>query len=130
MFPDSFAQALTMNQQVQAARSRMDNAKAAFQQTMPVQAQVAENVQADAQTLATIVARSQGPEGALQVGQATTPLLALAAKQQFPIHNLLAAHYRHAALHQARRAPREDATPAAATKCTRFHRTATTQHHP
>src|SRR3546814_14299831 len=32
MFPDSFAQALTMNQQVQAARSRMDNAKAAFQQ--------------------------------------------------------------------------------------------------
>src|SRR3546814_13992598 len=47
MFPDSFAQALTMNQQVQAARSRMDNAKAAFQQTMTVQAQVAENVQAD-----------------------------------------------------------------------------------
>src|SRR3546814_15360267 len=36
MFPDSFAQALTMNQQVKAARSRMDNAKAAFQQTMPV----------------------------------------------------------------------------------------------
>src|SRR3546814_3054892 len=107
MFPDSFAQALTMNQQVQAARSRMDNAKAAFQQTMTVQAQVAENVQADAQTLATIVARSQGAEGALQVGQATNQLLALAAKQRFQIQNLMAAQYRAQALEQARRAPSE-----------------------
>src|SRR3546814_8152449 len=90
-----------MNQQVQAARRRMDKAKAAFQQTMTVQAQVAENVQADAQTLATIVARSQGAEGALQVGQATNQLLALAAKQQFQIQNLMAAQYRAEALEQA-----------------------------
>src|SRR3546814_18953975 len=81
----------------------MDNAKAAFQQTMTVQAQVAENVQADAQTLATIVARSPGAEGALQVGQATNQLLALAAKQQFQLQNLMAAQYRVEALEQARR---------------------------
>lgn len=116
MFPDSFARALTMNQQVQAARTRMDNAKAAFQQTMTVQAQVAENVQADGRTLATIVARSQGAEGALQVGQATNQLLALAAKQQFQIQNLMAAQYRAEALEQARRAQSEADGQAAAKK--------------
>ena len=104
LFPDSFGQALTMNQQIQNARARMDTAKASFQQAMTVQAQVVENVQADAQALSAIVARSQGAEGALQVGQATNQLLALAAKQQFQIQNLMAAQYRAEAIEQARRA--------------------------
>lgn len=104
LFPDSFGQALTTNQQVQNARIRMDTAKAAFQQTMTVQAQVVENVQTDAQALAGIVARSQGAEGALQAQQATNQLLALTAKQQFQIQNLMAAQYRAQAIEQAQRA--------------------------
>lgn len=115
LFPDSFAQALTMNQQVQNARARMDTAKASFQQAMTVQAQVVENVQADAQALSGIVARSQSAEGALQVGQATNQLLALAAKQQFQIQNLMAAQYRAEAIEQARRA-QSQADGQAATK--------------
>lgn len=115
LFPDSFAQALTMNQQVQNARTRMDTAKASFQQAMTVQAQVVETVQADAQALNGIVARSQGAEGALQVGQATNQLLALAAKQQFQIQNLMAAQYRAEAIEQARRA-QSQADGQAATK--------------
>ena len=102
-FPQSFSQALTTNQQVINARARMDTARSAFQQTMTVQAQVVENVQADTQTLNGIVNRSQGAQGALQAAQATNQLLALTAKQQFQIQNLMAAQYRAEAIEQARR---------------------------
>ena len=115
LFPQSFNQALTMNGQVVAARTRLDTEMAAYKQTMGVQAQVAENVQADAQTLNGIVSRSQSAEGALQAQQATNQLLALTAKQQFQIQNLMAAQYRAEATEAARRAQAE-AEGRAATK--------------
>lgn len=115
LYPVNFGQALTSNQSVAAARSRLDASVAAFRRTMTVQAQVAENVQADGTTLSAIVARSQGAQGALQAGQATNQLLALATKQQFQIQTLMAAQYRAEALEQARRAQAEtDAQSAAA----------------
>jgi len=107
LFPQSFNQALTMNGQVVAARTRLDTEMTAYKQTMGVQAQVVENVQADAQTLNGIVSRSQGAEGSLQAQQATNQLLALTAKQQFQIQNLMAAQYRAQAIEQARRAQAE-----------------------
>ncbi|WP_174291879.1 P-type conjugative transfer protein TrbJ [Sphingomonas bacterium] len=116
LFPTSFTQALTLDRQVIAARTRLDTTMAAFKQTMTVQAQVAENVQADAQTLAGIVARSQGAEGSLQVGQATNQLLALTAKQQFQIQNLMAAQYRAEAIAQARQIQAESDANAATTR--------------
>ena len=116
LFPQSFNQALTMNGQVVAARTRLDTEMAAYKQTMGVQAQVVENVQADAQTLNGIVSRSQGAEGALQVSQATNQLLALTAKQQFQIQNLMAAQYRAEAMEAARRAQAEAEGRAATTK--------------
>lgn len=116
LFPQSFNQALTMNGQVVAARTRLDTEMAAYKQTMGVQAQVVENVQADAQTLNGIVSRSQGAEGALQAQQATNQLLALTAKQQFQIQNLMAAQYRAQAIEQARRAQAEIDARAATTK--------------
>lgn len=116
LFPQSFSQALTMNGQVVAARSRLDAEMAAYKQTMGVQAQVVENVQADAQTLNGIVSRSQGAEGALQAQQATNQLLALTAKQQFQIQNLMAAQYRAQTVEQARRAQAEIDARAATTK--------------
>lgn len=107
LFPRDFGQALRTNDQVTAARSRLDASMDAFRQTMTVQAQVVENVSADAQTLSAIVSRSQGAEGSLQVSQATNQLLALTAKQQFQIQNLMAAQYRADATETARRVQAE-----------------------
>jgi len=107
LFPQSFSAALRANEQVVAARARLDTAMSAYQQTMTVQAQVTENVTADAQALGGIVAKSQGAEGSLQAQQATNQLLALAAKQQFQIQNMMAAQYRAEAIEQARRAQAE-----------------------
>ena len=116
LFPQSFGQALTTNQQVIAARARLDTAMSAYQHTMTIQAKVAETVSADAQNLAAIVAKSQGAEGSLQAQQATNQLLALTAKQQFQIQNLMAAQYRAEAMEAARRAQAEAEGRAATTK--------------
>lgn len=104
LFPQSFGQALRSSDQVVAARARLDAAMAAYQHTMTVQAQVAENVSADAQTLSAITAKSQGAEGSLQAQQATNQLLALTAKQQFQIQNMMAAQYRAETIERARQA--------------------------
>ena len=103
LFPTSFNAALTGNQQVTAARSRLDTSMAAYKQTMTVQAQVVENIAADEANLSGIVSRSQTAEGALQAAQATNQLLALVAKQQFQIQTLMAAQYRADALERAAR---------------------------
>lgn len=116
LFPQSFNQALRTNDQVIAARTRLDTAMSAYQHTMTVQAQVAENVAADAQTLSAIIAKSQGAEGSLQAQQATNQLLALTAKQQFQIQNMMAAQYRAETIEQARRAQAEIDARAATTK--------------
>ena len=116
LYPNDLNTALRTNDQVIAARTRLDAAMSAYQQTMTVQAQVVENVSADARTLESLVARSQGAEGALQVGQATNQLLALTAKQQFQIQNLMAAQYRVETMEAARRAQAETDARAAATR--------------
>lgn len=103
LFPDSFNAALGNDQHVIEARDRLDTSKAALRQTMGVQAQVVENIAADADTLNAISARSQGAQGALQAQQATNQLLALVAKQQFQLQNLMAAQYRAEAIERARR---------------------------
>ncbi|WP_334186227.1 P-type conjugative transfer protein TrbJ [Novosphingobium sp.] len=107
---------LSLNAQVRAARSRLDNEMSAFEHTMTVQAQVVENVQSDTAALAALVDRSQSAEGALQAAQATNQLLALTAKQQFQIQQLLAAQYRADALARASRAQAASDAAAAATK--------------
>lgn len=107
LFPEQFDAALKRDGQVVAARARLDAAMGAFRQTMSVQSEVVENVQEDAQTLSALVAKSQGAEGALQVGQATNQLLALAAKQQFQIQTLMAAQYRAQSIEQSRRTQAE-----------------------
>lgn len=104
MFPTSFNQALTGNQHVIDARARLDASMDAYKRTMTVQAQVVENVAADASTLNGIVQRSQGAQGALQAQQATNQLLALVAKQQFQLQTLMAAQYRADAIERASRA--------------------------
>lgn len=104
LFPQSFGQALRTDQQVIAARTRLDTEMSAYQQTMTIQAQVVESVAADAQTLSALVAKSQGAEGSLQAQQATNQLLALTAKQQFQLQTMMAAQYRAETIERARRA--------------------------
>ena len=108
LFPGALGQALSGDQRVAQARARLDAATAAYRQAMGVQAQVAENVSADAATLAELAATSQGALGALQVGQAANQLLALGVKQQLQLQSLMASEYREAALDRARRAQAEE----------------------
>lgn len=103
LFPGALAQALTGDQRVARARAELDAATAGYRQAMSVQAHVAENVTADAQTLSELAASSQGAVGALQVGQAANQLLALSVKQQLQLQNLMASEFREAALERARR---------------------------
>ncbi|HEV2561728.1 MAG TPA: P-type conjugative transfer protein TrbJ [Rhizomicrobium sp.] len=99
------------------AQTRWQQAMAAFQQALQIQAQVAQNVQADSTTLSNLVNTSQGAVGNLQVGQATNQLLALSTKQQLQIQNLMAAQYRATALDSARDA---EAQAAAQSEFTTF----------
>jgi type IV secretion system protein TrbJ len=115
-FPTSFDKLLTSDQHVVAANARYTTAMAAYQHTMTVQAQVAENVEADAQNLSSITAKSQSAVGALQASQATNQLLALTAKQQFQIEQMMAAQYRAQAIEQARRDQSQADGQAATTK--------------
>jgi len=102
LYPQQFDRALGRDQRVARARDQLDTAMSAFRQTMGVQSRIVENVHDDAEALAEIVAKSQGAEGSLQAQQATNQLLALTAKQQLQIQNLMAAQFRAEAVEQAR----------------------------
>lgn len=106
-FPTSFEHLARRDTRIAAAKQKLDNEMAAFRQAMSVQSGIVENVRADAEALKAIVDRSQGAEGGLQAAQATNQLLALAAKQQFQIQQLMAAEFRAGALERARRAQSE-----------------------
>ncbi len=107
MFPESFDAALRSDTRVADAKARLDSAMQTFRQAMGVQARVVANVRDDAETLSTLIARSQGAEGGLQAAQATNQILALATKQQFQLQSMMAAEYRSAGLERARRAQAE-----------------------
>ena len=111
-----FPQSASSNALVVNARTQLEASVAAFRQTMSVQSQVASNVAADGAMLTALVEKSQGAEGSLQAQQATNQLLALVAKQQLQIQNLMAAQYRADTLEAARRAQAESDARAATTR--------------
>jgi P-type conjugative transfer protein TrbJ len=116
-FPTTVPLGTSTTSLASSAQTRWQQSMSAYQQTLQVQAQVAQNVQADATTLSSLVNTSQGAVGNLQVLQATNQLLALATKQQLQVQNLMAAQYRANSLDTARKA--EDET-AAQTEFTTF----------
>jgi len=101
LYPKDFNASLRLDQQVTGARSRMDAQVAAYRQTMLVQAQIVENVRGDSDLLANLTERSQSTTGSLQAAQVSNQLLALIAKQQVQIQQLLAAQFRAQALDDA-----------------------------
>jgi P-type conjugative transfer protein TrbJ len=107
LFPQDLSGALTSNQSVAAAKARYDAAMAAYARTVEVQSGVVGSIAGDTASLSAIVSRSQGAEGALQASQATNQLLALVAKQQLEISQLMAAQYRAQSLDAASRAQAE-----------------------
>jgi len=111
-YPQAYPTATSASTLTANAQQRWQDAMAAFQQTLRVQAQVAQNVEADSTTLSNLVNASQGAVGNLQVSQAGNQLLALSTKQQLQIQNLMAAQYRANALEQARNAQDEAAAQA------------------
>jgi len=115
LFPRDFENALRRDQRVHAARERLDASLDGFRQSMTLQAQIVENVSSDAETLSAIVDRSQRAQGSLQAQQATNQLIALAAKQQLQLQQMMAAQFRSEAIEAARHAT-QAAEARAATK--------------
>jgi len=103
LFPEGFDHLRDRDLRTAAAKRRLETEMAAFRQSMGLQSQIVANVREDAQALSEIVARSQGAEGSLAAQQATNQLLALTAKQQFQLQNLMAAQFRSQSLEAARR---------------------------
>lgn len=89
------------------AQQRWQNSMSAFQDTLKIQSQVVQNVQADTTRLTKLTDQSQNATGNLAVSQATNQLIALSTKQQLQIQSLMAAQYRASALDQARNAQAE-----------------------
>lgn len=101
LYPERFNTSLRLDEHVSAARARMDAQVDAYRRTMQVQAQIVENVESDRAVLSSLTERSQSAQGSLQAAQTGNQLLALIAKQQLQIQQLLAAQFRTQALGDA-----------------------------
>ena len=115
-YPQQYAAAVSSDRLLADARQRWQNAMSAFQQTLTVQAGIAETVQADTATLSALVSASQGAVGNLQAEQTGNQLTALAVKQMLQIQTLMAAQYRADALDRARATAGQEQARAAFTK--------------
>ena len=102
-FPTSFEHLARRDSRIASAKERLETEMAAFRQAMSLQSGIVENVRVDAETLKAIVEQSQGAEGGLQASQATNQLIALTAKQQFQIQQMMAAQFRAEAIERATR---------------------------
>ena len=106
-YPNSYPAGTGSTTLAADAQQRWQNSMSAFQDTLKVQSQVVQNVQADTATLTNLTNQSQNATGNLAVSQATNQLIALSTKQQLQIQSLMAAQYRATALDQARNAEAE-----------------------
>jgi P-type conjugative transfer protein TrbJ len=106
-YPQTYGAGTPMPQRLADAQTRWQNAHSAFQQTMLVQSQIAQTVQADTGQITNLVNASQGAVGSLQAQQATNQLLALSIKQQLQVQTLMEAQGRAEALKDANEAEAE-----------------------
>jgi P-type conjugative transfer protein TrbJ len=116
MFPGSVGQLLTTDQRVVQASKRFSSAMESFRHAMNVQAEVVSNIQSDSALLNDLASRSQSSAGALQVQQAANQLMALSAKQQMQLQDLLAAEFRSQTIDRATRAQAEAEARAATSR--------------
>lgn len=107
MFPGSQGASPTSIQGIAQAKARLDAAMASFKHSMNVQAEVVSNIQADSSLLNDLAGKSQSSVGGLQAQQAANQLLALSAKQQMQLQDLVAAEFRSQSIERAARAQSE-----------------------
>jgi P-type conjugative transfer protein TrbJ len=115
-YPTSYGATISTNDVALAAQGRWQNAMDAFHQSMQVQSQIVANVQSDQPLLTNLVNQSQGAAGTLQAQQASNQLIALSAKQQMQIQQLMAAQYRAQSEDAARKAQADAAARAMTTQ--------------
>lgn len=113
LYPRDFAQLLRRDQRLATAKARFDASSDAFRRTMTVQSQIVEDAREDAITLSATIARSQGAEGTLAAQQATNQLLALTAKQQSQLQQMMAAQFRSDAIEKQRQLTQSEESRAA-----------------
>jgi type IV secretion system protein TrbJ len=101
-YPAIYSVSDSIAQMTHASRRREVLGRAATQAAMRIQAQSAENIASDADTLAQTIDRSQSAVGELQATQATNQLLALQARQMMQDQQLRIAQDRADASEQAR----------------------------
>jgi P-type conjugative transfer protein TrbJ len=94
LYPRTFSDTVTSDELVRAARSRWEEAHAAFRRATLLQAQVSETVDGDGRLLDSVLQRSQTAVGALQVSQAGNELSAINVKQALQLQALLAVQHR------------------------------------
>ena len=116
LFPNAAGGSLSTDQHVADARARLAAAMDSFRHAMDVQAEVVSNIQSDSKLLNDLSGRSQSSVGALQAQQAANQLLALSAKQQMQLQDLLAAEFRSQSIDRAARAQGEADARAATTR--------------
>ncbi len=106
-YPQQYATGTGLPQLLTDSQARWQNAYSGYQQTMLVQSQIAQMVQADTAKRTALVTVSQGAGGNLQVTQATNQLLALVIKEEIKLQTLLVAQGRSQALNGANTAQSE-----------------------
>ena len=102
LFPEQYDDAVATSQILRDAQESWRLARGGFQHALQVQAEVVNQVRADAATLDRLIAESQAATGNLQALQAGNQLTALAAQQSMQLQVLLAASARAEALDRAR----------------------------
>jgi type IV secretion system protein TrbJ len=101
LYPRQYSAAIASNRMVQDASARWTNSYEALRQTLLTQSKIAELLDRDQATLATLMANSSAAVGALQVQQAGNELAALHVKQSVQAQALVMAQSRAAAMRDA-----------------------------
>ena len=94
MYPKTFAETVSNDELLRAARSRWDETHAGFRRAALLQGQVAESIDSDSRLLDRVLLRSQSSVGALQATQAGNELTALNVKQALQLQALLTVQQR------------------------------------
>ena len=107
-FPDAYAD-WSVTEQAQIADAQQDAAREAYRDSVMMQAQIVEAVQADARNLDNLIFASQSSVGELSAMQAGNQITALSAKQTMQMQEMMASQYRAQAIERSRAIYQEQA---------------------
>ncbi len=103
VYPQSYSGSTSSTQMLADARTRWQNARAGYQDSMNVQAGVVQNLQNAQTQISALVSSSQSASGALQATQSGNQIMGLAAQQLADLTGVIAAMARAQSLDNAGR---------------------------